>query len=109
MFNVQYGPKYSVAGPDNGLRWFGPLDPYWKYPDCDFSRSRIRILIFQMSDPEPKRISNEKDKNLNKSLTAKGGSWNFETIVNISDLATFLPSWNKVMIFFNIKFSIHYV
>ena len=50
-------------------------------------------------------FENEKDKILNKIFIARGGSLNFEVILSISDFATFLPSLNKVIIFFIIKIS----
>ena len=59
-----------------------------------------------IGDPKEKPI---RLKILNKNLIANGGSWNFDKIFSISDLATFLPSLNKVISFFIIKISIHYV
>ena len=43
----------------------------------------------------------------NSITVQSGGSLNFEVIFSISDFATFLPSLNKINIFFNIRSSIH--
>ena len=49
--------------------------------------------------------SKEKESNLNITVTNKGGLLNFDTIVKASDLASFLPSLNKVINLLNIIFS----
>ena len=42
-----------------------------------------------------------------KTIFIDMGGWiNFDTIINASDFASFLPNLNKVIIFFIIKFSI---
>ena len=47
----------------------------------------------------------EKESNLNITVTNKGGLLNFDTIVKASDLASFLPSLNKVINLLNIIIS----
>ena len=46
---------------------------------------------------------------LNIALIAKGGSWNFDTVLSISDLAIFRPRLKRLINFLIIRFSIQYV
>ena len=50
-------------------------------------------------------LVNEKESNLNITVTNRGGLLNFDTIVKASDFASFLPSFNKVINLLNIIFS----